>query len=413
MSRRRRRIGGGLLFGGAPAEDNTLTHFVKSDLTARTTISTTAEEQANYTIAWADLTAPGFADSDDVFILVAQKQRVNDANSNSRFAVGFGATYAGRVDDATSAQRAETTSTGAVTGEQYVWIDRRDLVANENIYFSINVTGNTGTYEEFHCLILRLDDLTSNDFVYNEVSIAANAPDAYDTNGASVTVPLTGDWLFIANARFLVDAIDDDYMFLAIHNGTADVNEIKSDGEDLADERVLTTMAYQAAIASNTVVQARHRVTTAATHDIVTSKIFGLRLGAFLSASGTQNTTTITHSVVDTFQEFAGFGAYSHPATGPLLVMGWPIHATGAATQAPEGRIQIGGSDWPVASANSIAIRDNGTAARIAPFLLSYSATEAAGTKDIDLDTCEDQSVAAAHDSNAHVAVAISLTLAA
>lgn len=399
---------------GGFRKSKVITHYVKSDTaaTSRTSTNTSAEEITQYTINWSDLTGAGFVAGDDVFILTSVKIRGDNANGNYLFGVLFGSTFAGAVEDATSSSRLEPVGTTAATGEQYVWFGRRTLVVNENIYFKAQVTTGTGTYVEFHTMVLRLGDLTSNDFVYTETSHGGDAPTAYDTNGASVTVPLTGNWWFIANARFLVDAIDDDYMFLAINNGSTDVNEIKSDGEDTADERVIATMAYQDSIASTTVVQARYKVTNSSTHDIQTSKIFGLRLGAFASASGAQNTTTLTHSVLDTFQEFAGFGAYSHPGPGPLLIMGWPIHTINASNQCPEGRIQISNSDWPVANANSIAARDNGSAAQIAPFLFGYNATQAAGTLDIDLDTDEDISVAASHDSTAHVAVAISLTLA-
>lgn len=387
-----------------------ITHFVKTDNTARTATDTTAAENTNYTIAWSDLTAAGFVNGDDVLILVAVKHYGSDANANNLFSVGFGTTFAGRTEDTTGNQRAEPVGTNG--GDQYLWIDRKTLTANDNIYFKQQCTSGTATYNEFNCLILKLGDLTSNDFIYDEVTTSGDAATTYETDGATVTVPLTGNWLFIACARYLVDAIDDDYMFLAIHNGTTTIAEAKTDGEDTGDERVFGTMAYIAGATATTAIQAQYKVSNTTTHDLITTKIFGLRLGAFVSAAGSRNTTTLTHNVLDTYQEFEGFGTYNHPLTGPLLVLGWPMHTLTAANQGPYGRIQIDGSDWPVANANRLNARDNGTVAQIAPLLFGYKATEAAGAKDIDLDTAEDQSVAASHTSVDHTAVAISLFLA-
>ena len=60
-----------------------LTHFVKTDITQRTTASLTAVELTDYTVTWADLTAAGFAAGDDVLIRVACK--VGNGNANIQF----------------------------------------------------------------------------------------------------------------------------------------------------------------------------------------------------------------------------------------------------------------------------------------------------------------------------------------
>ena len=163
-----------------------LTHFVKADTTERTSTNTSAEELTDYTIAWSDLTGAGFAASDDVLILVAVKTWNSSANNNTYFAVGFGTTFAGRSEEADSVQRAEPI--GTANGDQYLWFDRRTLVNNENIYFRGQTTAGTASYNEFVCLVLKLGQLSSNDFIYAETSPSGDAPNTA-TDGASATVP--------------------------------------------------------------------------------------------------------------------------------------------------------------------------------------------------------------------------------
>jgi hypothetical protein len=387
-----------------------LTHFYKADNTERLTGATSAQERTDYTISWANLTGAGFAAGDDVLILVAVKTWNSSNSGNTLFTVGFGTTFAGRATEADSAARAEPQS--AASGDQYLWFDRRTLVNNENIYFAGWAAANTASFNAFRCLILKLGGLTSNDFVFAEATHSSDAPNAYDTSGAGASIPQTGDWWLIACSRWLVDSTSAD-MLLAINDGSADISEVQSEGEDNSDERVIGTMAYKAGLSSGTTVRARYRADTASTHDAITTKIFGLRLDAFEDHAGAQTASTITHSVVDTYQEYAGFGSFALTTTGPLLIVGWPIHLSTENTKRPYGRIQIGGSDWPAADNDRLAISDNGAAARLAPLHMGYAASQSSGTLDIDLDCAEDLDVSPTYTCVVQVAIALSLTLAA
>ncbi len=64
----------------APAGGTALVHLVKEDYTERTTTSTTEIEVTQHTIAWADLTAAGFAAGDEVIII--GKACVGGASTN-------------------------------------------------------------------------------------------------------------------------------------------------------------------------------------------------------------------------------------------------------------------------------------------------------------------------------------------
>lgn len=384
-----------------------LGHFAKLDGTTRTTTSTTGAELTNYTITWANLTAAGFVAGDNALIIIGVKQWGSSATGNYSFAVGFGTTFAGRSEDTTSVQRAEAPGTAA--GDQYLWVKRRALVANQNIYFRGQATTGTASYDEFVCLILNYDDIGANDKLYAEATHSGNAPTSYDTSGAGAATPAAGDWWIVASSKWLVDGTAED-MFLAINDGTADIAEVSSESEDTADERVIGTMAYKAALGSGVTVRARYREAGAtAPPDINATAIFGLRLDAFSDHWGQHTTNTITHSVIDTYQEFAGNGAYVLNNTGPFVIFGRPIHSTTEGTKRPYGRIQINNVDWLTATTNRSSVMDNGAAQRIAPLLFGYNATQAAATLDIDLDTAEDTDVSPTYTCVEQVAVAFSL----
>lgn len=388
-----------------------LTHFAKQDSAVRQTISTGGEELTNYTIAWSDLTGAGFAASDDVLILVGVKTW-NTANTNhTYFAVGFGTTFAGRTEDASSVQRAEPV--GVTFGDQYMWFDRRTLAANENIYFRGQVSTSTGNYQDFYCLVLKLGGLSSNDWLYAEASHSGNAPATYDTSGAGAATPAAGDWLLFACSRWLVDDATSD-MLMAINDGTADIGEVRTEGEHVDEERVFGTIAYKAGLGSGVTARTRYRVDTATSHDAATTKLFGLRLDAFQDHAGAHTTNTVTHTVLDTYSEFAGFGAYGLTTTGPFVVLGFPIHGITNGGQRPQGRIQIAETDWPSAGANQKSVGTNGAVGmRHGPIMLGYAASQSAGTLDIDLDCAEDAVLTGGPQCVEQIAAAFSLTLAA
>ena len=124
-----------------------LTHFVKTDITQRSTTSLTAVELTNYTVTWADLTGAGFAAGDDVLVGSRAKFRVALAILIRASAVGFGTTFAGRTEDVSSQWTVEPVAGDAAA--QYQWFDRKTLVVNENIYFSASVlVAGTARYDE-------------------------------------------------------------------------------------------------------------------------------------------------------------------------------------------------------------------------------------------------------------------------
>ena len=293
-----------------------------------------------------------------------------------------------------------------------LWVRKRVLVANENIYFSgssVQASATLATFTGFSCLILNWDDLSASDKLYAEATHSGDLPTTY-TTGASTTTPAAGDWWLVATQRALIDSTSAD-LFLAINDGTSDVAEIRTEGEDTTDVRVIGTMAAKA-LGSGVTVSARYR-TDAASHDAQSTAIFGLRLDAFADNWFAHTTNTVTHTVTCTPQNFATNAAFELSATSPLVVIGWPIHAVAATNHRPYGKIQIDGADWPFTFVTDFeqraATSDNGLSSRIAPLVYGYGSVSA-GTRDIDLQCGANISVS--YSCVEQVAVAFSLELA-
>ena len=122
-------------------------------------------------------------------------------------------------------------------------------------------TAGTSRFSGFNCLILNWDDLPSTDKLYAEIRpTAATRPPRTPTGRARRRQPLAiGGWS--PRRRALIDDTSSD-IFLAINDGTADVAEFRTEGEDAADIRVIGTMAAKA-LGSGVTVTARYRTDVA------------------------------------------------------------------------------------------------------------------------------------------------------
>lgn len=388
-----------------------VTHFSKVHAGTLTYNYDVATEITEYTISWSNLTTAGFANGDEVLILVANKPCLSSQAGSVIFDVGIGSTFAGRSVDSTSAYRVENPAS-TTNSLQYLWTRKKTLATNDNIYFSgTRSSAANARFKEFVCLILKLSDLGSTNYGYAETTPSGDAPASYDTSGASFTTGAAGDWLLFCTTHWQIDDINDD-LYVAISAGGADYSEISSEGESLSDYYTTGTIAYRASLGSGATVRARFK-SDGTPHDCEYTSVFGLRLNAFEDHWGAHTTNTVTHSVLDTYSEFAGNGSYGLTTTGPFIVLGMPIHTTNEGTKIPYGRIQIANSDWPAASANRVGVQDNGAAQKIGPFLYGYAASQSSGTLDIDLDVAEDADITPNYSCDQQIAAAFSLTLAA
>ena len=394
-----------------------LVHFGRRDATQRTTTSTSAVEVTQHTVNWSDLTGAGFANGDEVLILVRAALNIDSANGLLTYAAGRGTTFAGRTQWADSVSTIEGQSTTATRGHHYGWFHKHTLVTDENIYFALTAVGGTNTARvtDFSVVVLKLTGLGADDYKYNEQTDSGDAPTSYDTTGATVTLPgsANSDWLVLSCVHWLIDSTSADLLH-ALSDGGSDVGELQWEGEDVAEERNTLVSRYIADVASDRVERTRFRTDTATTHDVDMTKVFALRLDAFVDHSGVQSTSTITHTATATYQEAAGVPSHPVTATGDHLIFAESVSDSyQEATKNPFSRIQVGGSDWPEAGmGDGGGAYGHGAADKHGVCQFGIASLNS-GTADIDWDLQEGVDVTPNYSHSYHTLVAISMELAA
>ena len=137
-----------------------IVHFSKQDATIRTGAAgdTNAQEVTQYTVSWGNLTGAGFANGDDVLVLVKFNIGASSASNNAEATFGVGTTFAGRSVLAT--MRTESDDTNETRGaREQMWMDRRTLVTDENFYTSIRIIAtSTPNIEDFCFFIIKFND---------------------------------------------------------------------------------------------------------------------------------------------------------------------------------------------------------------------------------------------------------------
>ena len=392
-----------------------LVHYGLADVAQRTSTSASKVEVTQYTVTESTLTTAGFKAGDEVLVMV--RLAVNGSNANAVFgcSVGRGSTYAGRTDFTDSNCAIETQSTTAARGHHYAWFKKYTLVAGENWYTSIISDGaQTARLGDFSIIFLHLGNLNPDDWRYAEATHSGNAPTAYDTSGATVTLPLpypSSDWLILSNVHWLIDDVTSDHYHALSENG-ADVCEMHWEGEDIAEERSTLVSAYVAGVNTARVERTRYRTDTAASHDVDRTAVFALRLDAFVDRSGVQSATSITHTVIDTYQECAGVPAHPITTTGDHMVFALSLPGYNEATKNQRMKIQKSNVDWPATGFGDLHGAMPHGAADAIPNVLFAIASVTAGTFDLDLDITEDVDVTPNYSAAYHTLVAISMALA-
>jgi len=388
-----------------------ITNLIKSVSAVESVTSSTYVEVTNYTIAYSDLTTAGFAAGDNVIILV--KSAVGGDSSAQVFhsIIGFGTTYAGRTDIADSERVIEPKVTAINQMHESVWTDKRELVVDENIYFSLHDPDATrvARQQDFVCIILNLDDLDANDWLYDDQTHSGDAPAAYDTSGASGTTGASGDWWFIAHCRWKVDN-DTSNFITAIQVDSVDYSETSLEPEDTDERWNVATTAYRSGLAASVTARARYKVETATTHDALRTAIFGLRLDAFQDHDGAHTTNTVTLDTEDQFEEFAGFATFSASQTGDTMIWAQAITEATASVRRSYGRIQVDGTNWPSGFTDRASYRDNDNDDKITVHLCNVGSVTS-GTRDIDMDVADDGLPFPAYQCDNQIAVVISMEL--
>jgi hypothetical protein len=394
-----------------------ITFLNKQHIAVTTTASTSKVELTSYTIDWTDLTGAGFGNGDDVIIIITGRLCGNDFNYKTLMDIRIGTS--GFASSSVVAElELQPDSSSESDGSEWMWMDRRTLATNEDIFFggsTENVAATAG-FRNFSALILKLDDLGADDFRYDEQTHSGAAPSTFDTSGASITFPSTGgdDWLMWSHSEWNVEGTSTQYIHtIDFGNDGTNLAECSMEGETTASHDMIGSILYQTGVTASKVARADYRRDdTANAHECTRTAIFALRMEAFAEHDGDYNTTAHTLSVVDTFVECAGLPTYSHNETNLCIVafVSGDINATDSSKRL-QMRVQVGGTDW---------VTDYGTlgdhpARDVDDHLVMYYQTvksQATGTLDIDLDAAETNDVDPTYDVTSSTLVAFSMELA-
>ena len=387
-----------------------LKHFFKSDVTERSTTSTGDNEVSNYTVTWADLTGAGFANGDDVIVLIKFNYGGNSAATNMTARFKQGSTFAGAAN-LTQLYRVEPdNATSGLGAREFLFLDRVTLATNDNFYLGIGTTSiEAARIEDWCFVILKLGDLAADDFRYAEAG--SNAVTASPQDGASVTLPSGGgdDWLVFGAVDWDVDSTTNDHRLRLSLNGATSM-EAQLEGEDAAEILGIGAIGYYPAAASSAVCKLTYDATSgtsAGTH--LRSAIFALRMEAFADHAGNQDADAVAMGgVVDTYVE-TNTVSLSLSAAGPVAFFASTIADITDTNHEPYHRVQVDGAD--IVS----GLGRRGHAAYIGTDQLPLSsfgiASMSSGTRVIDVDSAEDRT-ATAYNFDEHALVVFSLELA-
>lgn len=391
-----------------------VTRYAASNSTLQSQTSATLTEVAAYAVSWATLSGAGFADGDQVVVICRQTVTGELTNMVASGVCRAGADFATGTPVPGSEFAIEGEDTSSIRGHHHTFFFGATLATGGGIFFGIAGDGtNDCRANDWSILVLNLSDLAAGDWRYADATHSGNAPIAYNTAGATVTVPgnaSNNDWLLLAGSQFLVDD-NSSTMLTALSWGGTDYGEVAEIGSDVAEIRSFATSRYVTGITSDTTLRARFRTNNGASHDASRTAVFALRLSAFRDHDGAVSTTAITHSVLDTYQECNGLPTYSHGG-GDLIVWAQSRPADyQETTKSMYGRVQVGGVDFITTLGRNGGAKPHGTDDYI-PWTYLGMVTTGSGTLDIDVDIAEDSDVTPTYDADYHVLAAFSAELA-
>ena len=368
-------------------------------------------------IDWGTLTAAGFANGDDVIVLLSYVHCTTVGSPLSTyFKVGDSSTPTGGT--ILLREHEENDNTGSDNGQPVTFIHRRTLVTNDDFFLTSISNGTNAVGAGAYTLqILRLDDLAADDFRYDTQTHAGNAPTSYDSSGAAITLPSSGgdDWAIWATSDWDIDATTHQaIMSIDVGDDGSNVAEVSIEGEDTAEEFWWGTFHYLATATASDVIRVDYRVDGASNyHNCVETRIFALRMEAFAEHTGTYTATAnATLSVVNTYVEAAGISHTHTHDTCMVVAQGIGDIAGADASKRLEARLQESGTNI-VTNYSGTTQRQIKDATDKIPAYLATVFTDATDPYDIDFDCREGSDATPAYDVDDVSLVVFSLELAA
>jgi hypothetical protein len=365
------------------------------------------------TISWAELVAAGMGAGDEIVLVLKCGIGHSDFAAHAYLRAARGTTFAGRTDWSNSYCQKESDFAPTDRNHTYQWMERHTLVVNENLYVGLNaVSSGTSRVADLAFWAISVEGLTEGvDFLWADEAHSGDADHTgWETDGAEITVPGdSDDWLILGHSNWLIDSTSADFGSSLYIDG-ATVCFVEDEGEDAAEIRNVGHIYVHEQNGSATTARVQYR-TWSISHDCERTAIFGLRLGVFRDHEVSVGSAIVTCSVLNTWYEAQGVGAYVHGGSGAndLMIVGATYNSTQKG-HIPFGRIQVDGSDFPVAGMGVNSSSGSFTSTSLVHAHQIGKASFSPGTLDIDFDVSEDWQTAPPYDE--HYLVAFSTELA-
>ncbi len=382
-----------------------ITNFTKVDTASRT--QTTIVEETNYTVSWSNLTTAGFGNGDDVIILYTQWLSDNSSSIvTSEFKIG--STYALATTHHTNVIQGEVT-TVSISGRSVGYLGRHTLATNDNLYWSLGSDSGSGWSSDFSLIVLKLDDLSADDFRWVEDdTFTGNAPTAI-TTAVSVTLPSTSgdDWLILADGKWTADDSTNPMNTRINTHGC----KVKVEAGGTSDQFSCMCVGYVDNATASQQIDMEYWQGSGGINDFDRAAMFALRLQAFEDSIGTVDiSTTNSISVLDTYVEVESQDLVLG-TTGDVLYFAQAIGDVSLATQVPYHKVEMDGT--PVETGmgrDGYRARDAGDELPVQAW--GKEASVSSGTRTFTIDVAEDNDVASSYNVDMRALVVFSVALA-
>ncbi len=193
-----------------------------------------------------------------------------------------------------SHMKSEPRRSSGAAGMPYMYMRKVTTASTPNDY-EVHLKGDgtvNASMMDLEMLMIKLDDLLSSDWAYDNDAVDNSFTGGVWEDGASITIgDGSSDWLIIQTAHWQIDSVTDDCRG-RINIGGSNVMTYFMEGEDVDEEYVLGSFHYEAALATDTVVKNQF-TNSDGSQDVLDNSIFALRLNAFEDHAGDRNTTKL------------------------------------------------------------------------------------------------------------------------
>ena len=391
-----------------------LTHYFESNVTEQShTGNTLWTEVSALTVAWADLTGAGFANGDNIVVMVRASLSVDSGTDNAAINFKQGTStfdVATQLDN----HRVETDGSKANDSSEFFYIQNITLSTDDTFFTGIRTLDavTTAFIKDWEVFFLSLDELDADDYRWNENTTVTQGTTS-DQDGASVTLPASGgdDWLIVSSIKWdIADVTVNSQHKLSLD--ATDYMKAQFEGEDTAEVHTYGMIGYLGSAANSAVCKAVFTNSSTGINDHGRSAVFALRLEAFVDHIGNYNSTPVAISGTNNTFVQTNTASLGLTSNGNVCYFSQTIAdiASKVVGHSPRHRVQADGTDI-VTGFTTYGHNANENDSQIG--LSSFGVKSlTAGTIVIDTDCTNNVGSSTTYNFDEHTLVAFSLELA-